>query len=188
MVQPHSKWQSQISNPVPKTLPRPVWLSLFKWWPWKLLLAVEGLSEITLILCVVHSWAHEMLLLFVLTPFCQSLSGGRAQLSEEMGPVRLKGDGHCYWPDPIPGAWKSSSSSPRPPPPFPPLLPTPVSQGVDFAQEVRVIFSGSWAERGVVDTGPSCSVCPQWPQRMHFINKPLPGKGWLLHWEGQVVL
>ena len=46
-----------------------------------------------------------------------AVSGGRAQLSKQIGPVRLGGGGLCHWPDSLPGTWKSSSSSPRPPHP-----------------------------------------------------------------------
>ena len=46
-----------------------------------------------------------------------AISGGRAQLSKQIGPVRLWGGGLCHWPDSLPGTWKSSSSSPRPPHP-----------------------------------------------------------------------
>ena len=46
-----------------------------------------------------------------------AVSGGRAQLSKQIGPVRLGGGDLCHRPDSLPGTWKSSSSSSRPPHP-----------------------------------------------------------------------
>lgn len=46
---------------------------------------------------------------------CLALWGGRAQLSEHLGPVTLGGGSCCHWPEPLRGTWKSSSSSPEPP-------------------------------------------------------------------------
>lgn len=55
--------------------------------------------------------------LFVHPLVSPAVSGGRAQLSKQIGPVSLGGGGLCHCPDSLPGTWKSSSSSPRPPHP-----------------------------------------------------------------------
>lgn len=75
MVQPHSKWQSLVSNAGPKTTSSSMWLRLCKWLPWNLLQrAFEGLNEIMLVLCLVHRGAPGTLVLFVLTFVCLSFS------------------------------------------------------------------------------------------------------------------
>lgn len=175
MVQPHSKWQSLVSNAGPKTTSSSMWLRLCKWLPWNLLQrAFEGLNEIMLVLCLVHRGAPGTLVLFVLTFVCHSHALGRqSTVSEQMWSVRLGGRGHRHLPDPLPGTWKSSSSSPRPPHPSAHQSPHLSLRSLYCWADLGHSLWASSRERGDRHW-PLLLPVPSQPQQMHFINRPLP--------------
>lgn len=81
--------------------------------------------------------------LFVHPLVSPAVSGGRAQLSKQIGPVSLGGGGLCHRPDSLTILLTKLILLTKTAPPFPlPLLPLSLTEPV-LLRRVRVISSGS---------------------------------------------